>query len=88
MPLIFFGDGLVCPGAVTGRMGLEDIAPTVLAMLDGAPLGTSAAGEFDGIDQSQALRCGGELGARRVCSTSRRPRRRPRLLVEGARSCF
>ncbi|MGE0639766.1 MAG: sulfatase [Thermoanaerobaculia bacterium] len=72
VPLIFFGDGLVCPGAVIGRVGLEDIAPTVLAMLDGAPLGTSSAGEFDGIDQSRALRCGGEL------------RSAPRLLyVEG-----
>jgi len=63
VPLLFQGEGVVCPGARLGRMGLEDVAPTVLSLL-GVDSGRAAPRGLDGIDQSAALRCGGVVEER------------------------
>jgi arylsulfatase A-like enzyme len=56
VPLIFQAEGVVCPGIELGRMGLEDVLPTVLSLL-GIDRPMNAASQLDGVDQANALRC-------------------------------
>lgn len=71
VPMIFNAEGIVCAGGHAGRIGLEDVLPTVLAML-GIRDKSVSADRIDGVDQSAALRCGGDV------------KQRPRLLyLEG-----
>lgn len=60
VPLVFRAPGVVRPGSVLGRVGLEDVVPTVLDLL-GLGLGPVEGTGLDGQSVARSLRGGGEL---------------------------